>query len=196
LPPLTPEDVPAVLAQRGPGQRLELEIGCGNGHFLEEYCSRNLSVMYIGVELKAGRCEKARRKIERRGLPHAYVIEGRAEELLPFLPESSVDVIHLYFPDPWPKARHRRRRFLRMPNLDRLAGILAPNGKILFATDFFDYYLQTKLLFALHPKLEPTGEDVPNEIFVSVFGRRFLDLGKKVRVAAARRRPVDQAGRP
>jgi tRNA (guanine-N7-)-methyltransferase len=196
LPPLKPADVPAILAKRAPGQPLELEIGCGNGHFLEAYCSRNPSVLYIGVEIKAGRCEKAHRKIERRGLPHAYVVEGRAEELLPFLPESSVDVVHLYFPDPWPKSRHRRRRFLRMPNLDRLAGILAPNGKILFATDFFDYYLHTKLLFALHPDLEPTGGEVSHEIFASVFGRRFLDLGKKVRVTAARRRPVDQGGSP
>ena len=190
--PLAPPEVPAVLAGRAPGQRLELEIGCGNGHFLEEYCSRDPSILYLGVELKADRCRKACSKIERRGLINAYVVESRAEELLEILPQASVDRIHVYFPDPWPKARHRRRRFLRQPNLDRLAWILAPGGRILFATDFFDYYLHTKLLFGLHPALEPCDEPLPDEAFLSVFARRFRDLGKEVRVAAACRR-TDQA---
>jgi len=194
LPPIAPADVPAVLARRAPGQRLELEIGCGNGHFLAEYCSRNPSTLYIGVEIKASRCEKACRKIERRGLGNAYVVEGRAEDVLGFLPPASVDLVHLYFPDPWPKSRHRRRRFLRMPNLDRLAGILAPGGAILFATDFFDYYLHTKLLFSLHPDLVPSDAGVPEETFLSVFGKRFQDLGKTVRTTAARRRPLAPNG--
>lgn len=186
--PLSPAEIPAVVGRRAPGQRLEVEIGCGNGHFLEEYCARNPQVLYLGIELKAGRCEKACRKVERRGLANAFVIEARAEEVLELLPESSVDLVHIYFPDPWPKSRHRRRRFLRMPNLDRLAGLLSPGGGILFATDFFDYYLHTKLLFALHPRLEPALCDLPQELFVSVFGKRFLELGKTVRLAAARRK--------
>lgn len=177
-----------MLARRAPGQRLELEIGCGNGHFLEEYCSRHPSVLYVGVEIKPSRCEKACRKIERRGLRHAHVVEGRAEELLALMPAASVDVVHLYFPDPWPKSRHRRRRFLRMPNLDRLALLLRPGGVILFATDFFDYYLHTKLLFSLHPDLEPGGEAAPEEVFLSVFGKRFQELGKTVHTTSARRR--------
>jgi tRNA (guanine-N7-)-methyltransferase len=188
LRPLPPGDVGAVLDRRAPGQRLEVEIGCGNGHFLEEYCSRNPGVLYLGIELKAGRCEKACRKIERRGLANAYVIEARAEDVLGLLPESAVDVVHIYFPDPWPKSRHRRRRFLRMPNLDRIALLLAPGGRILFATDYFDYYLHTKLLFALHPRLEPAAYDLPRELFGSVFGKRFAELGKPVRLAAALRR--------
>jgi tRNA (guanine-N7-)-methyltransferase len=187
LRPLSPEEVPAVLARRATGQRLEVEIGCGNGHFLAEHCGRNSGILYLGIEPKARRCEKACRKIERRGLEHAYVVGARAEEVLQHLPESSVNLVHIYFPDPWPKSRHRRRRFLRMPNLDRLASLLSPGGSILFATDYFDYYLHTKLLFALHPQLEPATLDLPRELFVSVFGRRFLELGKSVRLAAARR---------
>jgi tRNA (guanine-N7-)-methyltransferase len=194
LPPIAPADLPAVLAGRSPGQRLELEIGCGNGHFLEEYCSRNPGILYIGVELKPSRCEKACRKIERRGLRNAYVVEGRAEELFGLIPSGSVDQVHMYFPDPWPKSRHRRRRFLRMQNLDHLVGILAPDGAILFATDFFDYYLQTKLLFSLHPDLAPGDAVVPQEAFLSVFGRRFQNLGKSVRTTAARRRTGPPAG--
>jgi len=186
--------VPALVAARAPGQRLEIEIGCGNGHFLEEYCSRNPSVLYIGVDIKPSRCEKACRKIERRGLGNAHVVEGRAEEVLVLIPEASVDVAHLYFPDPWPKSRHRRRRFLRMPNLDRLARLLRPGGAILFATDFFDYYLHTKLLFSLHPDLMPGEDAAPEEIFLSVFGKRFQDLGKTVRITSARRRMPETSG--
>ncbi|MBN1834880.1 MAG: methyltransferase domain-containing protein [Spirochaetales bacterium] len=186
--PIGPADIPSVLAKRAPGQRLEIEIGCGNGHFLEEYCALHPSTLYIGIELKPSRCEKACRKIQRRALGNAYVVAGRAEEVLPLMPAGSVDRVHLYFPDPWPKSRHRRRRFLRMPNLDRLAGILAPGGLILFATDFFDYYLQAKLLFAVHPDLLSVEAGLPEQAFGSVFARRFQELGKTVHRAAARRR--------
>ena len=74
-----------------------------------------------------------------------------------------------------------------MPNLDRLARLLRPGGLILFATDFFDYYLHTKLLFSLHPELVPGDDTVPEESFLSVFAKRFEDLGKTVRTLSARR---------
>jgi tRNA G46 methylase TrmB len=185
-----------VLSRRAPGQPLEVEIGCGNGHFLEQYCSLHPQVLYLGVELKHERCLKACRKIERRALEHAHVVEGEAEEVIRRLPAGVVDTFHLYFPDPWPKSRHRRRRFLRMGNLEAMVRALALGGRVLFTTDFFDYYLQAKVLFGLHPDLAPGADTVPEGAFVSVFGRRFRDLGKRVRTATARRLAGGEAPGP
>jgi tRNA (guanine-N(7)-)-methyltransferase len=169
------------------GKRLEVEIGCGNGHFLVEFCTRNPDVLFFGVEIKKKRCLKAVKKINRRGLENAFVIHGTGEEVIRLLPDGCVDAFHLYFPDPWPKSRHRRRRFLRLDNLTELLRSLKDNGLILVVTDFFDYYLHTKLLFILQPDLTLTQARPSESVLVSVYGQRFLDLGKPLRTLAARK---------
>lgn len=169
------------------GRRLEIEIGCGNGHFLVEYAWRNPEVLVAGLELKQSRCAKAQSKIQSRGLANAWVAKTRAEELLPALRADSVQAYHLYFPDPWPKSRHRRRRFFRAENLQIMTTTLAPGGLILFGTDFFDYYLQAKLLVALQPALRLEPLYPPEEVFLSVFARRFRDIAKEIRFLAARK---------
>lgn len=173
-----------------PRQPLEIEIGCGNGHFLAQYAGANPQLCVAGLELKASRCLKAEKKVSARGLPNAWVALSRAEELLPQLPAERIQAYHLYFPDPWPKARHRRRRFLRAENLKAMAATLAPGGLILFGTDFFDYYLQAKVLVSLQPGLELQPLHPPAEVFLSVFAQRFRDIAKPVRFLAARKLPA------
>lgn len=171
----------------GAGRHLEIEIGCGNGHFLAEYAQRNPEVSIAGLEPKESRCLKAQKKIESRGLGNAWVVRARAEEILPDLPSGRIRTYHLYFPDPWPKSRHRRRRFLRAENLQTMTATLAPKGLLLFGTDFFDYYLQAKLLIALQPGLRLELLYPPQEVFLSVFARRFRDIAKEIRFLAARK---------
>lgn len=177
-----------VRAVDGPS-RLEIEIGCGNGHFLAEYAQRNPEVCIAGLELKNSRCLKAQSKIDRGPVSNARVVQTRAEQVLSALPPNRVRTYHVYFPDPWPKARHRRRRFLRGENLRAMASTLEPGGRILFGTDFFDYYLQAKLLVALEPTLELQPLGPPEEVFLSVFARRFRDISKQIRFLAARKLP-------
>jgi tRNA (guanine-N7-)-methyltransferase len=190
LPVLSAGELLQTIQGLAAGQRFEIEIGCGNGHFLAEYARRNPQVCVAGLELKANRCLKAQNKIDSHCLVNAWVVQTRAEEFLPALPPNRVHAYHLYFPDPWPKSRHRRRRFLRAENVRAMAATLAPGGLILFGTDFFDYYLQAKLLLALQPALELQPLYPPEEVFLSVFARRFRDIAKEIRFLAARKLPV------
>jgi tRNA (guanine-N(7)-)-methyltransferase len=190
------EDLPRLLrsleAGTGKGEllrfpKLEIEIGCGNGHFLAEYCAANPATLLFGIEIKNKRCLKACSKIEKRALNNAYVIQGSAEQAIGLLPDESVDTFHIYFPDPWPKSKHRRRRFLRQENLHELERCLKPGGSIFFATDFFDYYLHSKLLFILNPGLMLHGEKPADSVFQSIFGKKYLDMGKTIHVLSARK---------
>lgn len=163
-------------------------MGCGNGHFLAAYCTGHPEVAYLGVELKSKRCQKTVQKIERAGLGRAFVLQAAAERVLQALPDASVDRYHIYFPDPWPKARHRRRRFLRGQTLAELRRTLRPGGELAFATDFLDYYLQAKLLCILEPELELGGSPPGRDIFVSVYGDLLARKGRPVHAFTARRR--------
>jgi tRNA (guanine-N7-)-methyltransferase len=171
----------------GSFEKLEVEIGCGNGHFLVEYCRMNPTSLLIGLEIKKKRCLKAQRKIEKRQLANARVIHGPAEAVLKYLPDCSVDSFHLYFPDPWPKARHRRRRFLRRGNIEILRQKLKIGGAIFFVTDYFDYYLHTKVLFLLHEGIRLSRQSHSTSVYRSVFARRFSDKGKQVRSLTVRK---------
>jgi tRNA (guanine-N7-)-methyltransferase len=182
---LQPEDLPRLLHIRP--EKLEVEIGCGNGHFMAEYCRINPKSLFIGVEIKKKRCLKALRKIERRQLASARVIHGSAEAVLKKLPDESVDSFHLYFPDPWPKARHRRRRFLRRGNIEILRRKLKAGGSIFFVTDYFDYYFHTKILFLLQEGIRLSRQPPSTSVYRSVFAQRFTDKGKQVRSLTVRK---------
>lgn len=175
----------AALAAAAAGGRLEVEIGCGNGIFLADYAAARPHSVCLGIDLKKRRCEKAQHKVARRGLANAFVINGRAEEVLGDLPPGSVHAFHIYFPDPWPKSRHRRRRFLRGAILDRMVDALDLDGRILFATDFLDYHVQARVLFAWHPELLLDDADAPRGADRSTFAVRLAGVGAGMRVACA-----------
>jgi tRNA (guanine-N7-)-methyltransferase len=185
---LRPEQVPRLL--RGSQKRLEIEIGCGNGHFMAEYCRLHPSRLFIGVEIKKKRCLKAQEKIEKRKLPNAWVVHGSAEEVLHVLPDGSVDSFHLYFPDPWPKSRHRRRRFLRRKNIQTLTRKLKIGGHMFIVTDYFDYYLHTKVLLLLQEGLRLSRHLPGDPVFRSVYAQRFRQSGKQMRSLTAERTGV------
>jgi tRNA (guanine-N7-)-methyltransferase len=185
--PVGVQEALAVVAARAPGLRLEVEIGCGNGHFLAEYARDLADAMVIGVDAKAQRCEKAAAKAARLGLDRVVIVCARAEHLLDALAPASVDAFHVYFPDPWPKTRHRKRRFMRREQLEVLHALLAPGGRLYFATDFFDYYLQTKLLLLAHGGFALEDSTPPPQAFVSVFGLRFADWGRPLHSLVAHR---------
>ncbi len=198
---LSPEDLPQVLRAVSPDvnrgvlerksdrfEKLEVEIGCGNGHFMIEYCRLNPLCLFIGVEIKKKRCLKAQAKIDNQNITNARVIYGSAEEALHYLPDGSVDTFHLYYPDPWPKSKHRRRRFLRKENIEMLLRKLTIGGLIFFVTDFFDYYFHAKVLVLLQDGLELSSKAPSESIFQSMFAERFLHTGKGVHLLAARKR--------
>jgi len=184
----------ALLAGRPAEAACEVEIGCGNGHFLAAYAADRRDTLLIGIDLKAHRCRRAQEKADKRGFTHVHILQGAAEVFIRDLPPRSVDAFHIYFPDPWPKSRHRKRRFFTGENLQVLVDRLRPGGRLHFGTDFFDYYLQAKVLVALHPLLRLTSEPAPQPVLSSIYGQRFTEAEKAIRIFTAERSalPDDQ----
>lgn len=181
---LTPGELAQRLAEiRRP---LEVEIGMGGGHFLVEYARRHPDVTFVGIERKRHRVLRALKKIDAARLPNARVVMGDAGALLDLLAPSSVSAFHIYFLDPWPKSKHRKRRFLRGDTVGLLLDRLEPDGRILFATDMLDYFIQTKILFILRGAVWSDSEP-PEEAHLSVYSARFREAGTRTYFAAARK---------
>ncbi len=100
-------------------------------------------------------------------------------------PPRSVDAFHIYFPDPWPKSRHRKRRFFTMERLNEMAERLCAGGRLHFGTDFLDYYLQAKVLVALHGGFRLTEEPAPQQVLSSMFSQRSMEANKAIRIFSA-----------
>ncbi|MHA1157311.1 MAG: tRNA (guanosine(46)-N7)-methyltransferase TrmB [Alphaproteobacteria bacterium] len=129
-----PEQTPAALFA-DPRDRLVLEIGFGGGEHLVAAATANPGTGYLGVEPFVNGLARAVSEIDRLGLTNIRLFDDDAGLLMDSLPASVVDTVELPFPDPWPKRRHWKRRFVRPANLDRLARILKPGGTLLIATD-------------------------------------------------------------
>src|SRR5882672_6891700 len=130
-------------------QPVEVELGSGDGSFLAEYAARHPEHNFIGVERLLGRIRKMDRKGLRSGLRNLLGIRIESSYFLEYLlPPNSATALHIYFPDPWPKRKHRRHRLIneRFPALARQA--LAPGGKVYLRTDDQDYFEQMVAVFA------------------------------------------------
>ena len=124
-------------------QPLEVELGSGDGSFLAEYARRHPERNFIGVERLLGRIRKLDRKGRRAGLTNLRGVRIESSYFLEYLlPPRSAAALHIYFPDPWPKRKHRRHRLIneRFPALARQA--LAPGGTVYLRTDDQDYFEQ------------------------------------------------------
>ena len=170
-------------------QPLEVELGSGDGSLLLSYAQEHSERNFIGVERLLGRIRKLDRKGRRLGLQNLRGVRIECTYFLKcLLPSQSAEALHIYFPDPWPKSRHRRRRFLRRLELDDLAARLKPQGRIYFVTDFFDYSIQAKVLMLLNDRLSVVDEAPPDEALISVFGRKSVEWGKNTYFVTGSRR--------
>jgi len=121
-------------------KKIEIEVGCGKGFFLAETASCNSSRYYLGIESAHSFARLAENRVRRRGIQNVRVVDWSAETLLPFFKKNTVDRFHIYFPDPWPKKRHSKRRLWKEDFLNELERLLIPKGKIYFATDHLEYF--------------------------------------------------------
>lgn len=130
------------LAEIKNGERpVELDLGCGDGSFLIDLARAHPDRDFIGVERLLGRCKKVSRKIIRNKVPNAKILRLDSKYVVEWLlPPASISRIHLLCPDPWPKARHHRRRLIQIPFLEAVKKALQPRGEFLFMTDHEEYY--------------------------------------------------------
>jgi tRNA (guanine-N7-)-methyltransferase len=146
----TGRTAPADLASVFPGspKRLRLEVGFGGGEHLIARAAREPDAGFIGVEPFVNGMAKAVAAIVDGGITNVRVFGGEASVLLDWIPSASLESIDLLYPDPWPKKRHWKRRFVSAENLDRMARVLKPDGALRFVSDIPSYVAWTLALVA------------------------------------------------
>ncbi len=133
-------------------QEVWLEVGFGAGEHLVWQAQHHPQVGLIGAEPYEMGMAKLLTKLEETPLNTVRLYEGDGREIIEALPDASLGRFFLLFPDPWPKARHHKRRFLQMAMLDELARVLKPGSELRFATDDKSYLPYALERLMAHPK--------------------------------------------
>lgn len=120
-------------------ERIVIEIGYGGGEHLARKAGEEPGTGFIGCEVFTGGIGKMVGALHANGLTNVRLFTDDALKLLMALPEASIDAVYLLYPDPWPKTRHHKRRFVSPTTLAELARVIRPGGTFFFATDIEDY---------------------------------------------------------
>jgi len=154
LPRLAIPDGPIdldALFEGGAGGEAILEIGFGGGEHLVAQAKAHPDQRRLGVEPFLNGVASCLRHIEEQGAQNVRLHQGDARDILARLPPASLSRIDILFPDPWPKARHHKRRLLQPDVIAACARVLKPGGELRFATDWKDYAAWTLALFLKSP---------------------------------------------
>ena len=149
-------DLPALFQQKVTAVRLE--IGFGGGEHLLARMRESPEIGFIGVEPFINGMAKFLAVIERENLTNIRLWDGDAALMLPRLPAGSLDAIDLLYPDPWPKRRQRKRRFVSERTLALFARALRQGGRFRFASDIDDYVGWTLARLLASPDFEWTDQ--------------------------------------
>jgi len=141
-----------------PVEAMRLEIGFGGGEHLLHRSGEEPETGFIGVEPFVNGMAKLLSALDDRPRPNLRLFQDDATILLDWLPDASLASVDLLYPDPWPKKRHFKRRFVNRRNLDRLARVLKPGGLFHFASDIDTYVNWTLRHAAEHPEFNWTAE--------------------------------------
>lgn len=162
-----------------------LEIGFGKGEALIEMAKQKPHVNFVGVEVYKSGTGALFNTLKEQDIKNVRVILADVVPLLTnAIPAHSLSQVYIYFPDPWPKKKHRKRRLLQTEFLDLIKRVLVPNGYIHFATDWQDYARHATAVLSQHPDFEVVLDKnlildyVPRPS--TKFYRRALELGHKI----------------
>jgi tRNA (guanine-N7-)-methyltransferase len=122
---------------------VEMEIGCGKGTFLTEQAKARPEVNFFGIEWARWFWRYTSDRLRRNNCMNARTVRADASFFLrEHVPGDSLAVLHIYFPDPWPKKRHHKRRLIQEPFLREVERVLKPGGRLQIVTDHKDYFEQ------------------------------------------------------
>jgi tRNA (guanine-N7-)-methyltransferase len=125
----------------GNNHPVELEIGAGKGTFLTEQARARPDVNFFGIEWANWFWRYASDRLRRNNLLNTRTVRAEAGFFLTeFVPSDSISVLHIYFPDPWPKARHHKRRLIHEKFISLVSRVLVPRGRIQIVTDHKGYW--------------------------------------------------------
>jgi len=133
-------DFPGLFGRNAP---VELELGAGDGSFLIRHAALHTDHDFIGVERLLGRLRKIDRKARRQGLTNVRALRLEASYVLEWMvPAGSLEAVHVYFPDPWPKRRHWKNRLINTRFTELVARAVRPGGHFHVRTDNEPYFNQ------------------------------------------------------
>jgi tRNA (guanine-N7-)-methyltransferase len=173
----------------------EVEIGFGKGRYLLQRAQGEPESRFLGIEIANKYFRIVVTRARKRGLSNLLAVRADAAYLMSaVLPRGFARAVHVYFPDPWPKTRHHKRRLFDPENLDLLFGLLRPDGRLWFATDHLDYGELVVELLERMPgvKVErlaglwPEGPRTNYEAKYEREGRPIVRLGVRLRPGADR----------
>jgi len=184
-----PLDLDAVYGRRA--SRV-LEIGFGMGEALAEMAQTNPEHDFLGLEVHTPGVGNLLKLVDASGLTNVRVISHDAVEVLThMIPPDCFDGVHIFFPDPWPKKRHHKRRLIQPAFVRLLASRMRPGGYLHLATDWVEYAAQMLAVASAEPLLVNTVADYaprPASRPLTKFEQRGIRLGHEVRDLLFRRR--------
>lgn len=171
-------------------QPLHLEVGTGKGQFIYTLATNHQDINYLGIEKYDSAIVKALYKQIEEPLDNFRLLRADAIHLLDLFPAKSIARIYLNFSDPWPKARHEKRRLTNVTFLKRYEELLIPGGEVHFKTDnrtLFDYSIEQMIEYGM--TIISKSYDYHNEetnIITTEFEDRFVSLGQPIHHLIAR----------
>jgi tRNA (guanine-N7-)-methyltransferase len=169
---------------------VELEVGSGKGLFLVNAASERPEHNFLGVELSRKYARLAAERAVKRGLTNVRIWPGDARSVLArHVADSSLNTVHVYFPDPWWKKRHKKRRVFTESLMASVVRTLEPGGQLLVATDVEEYFGVIRALVASQPQLvelppPPVREPEHALDYLTNFERKFRIEGRAIFRAA------------
>jgi tRNA (guanine-N7-)-methyltransferase len=176
-----------------------LEIGSGKGTFLLNEARAHPELNYLGIEWANEFYRYSVDRIRRWGLTNVRILRADARDVIGrFLPDESIAVLHIYFPDPWPKKRHHKRRFFAPANLKHALRCLIKGGELRLATDYADYFVIISDLLLRDPQIAPlfrkidfltTDAAEKGEWVGTNFERKYIKEGRQIYTLAVEKLP-------
>ncbi|HWD92386.1 MAG TPA: tRNA (guanosine(46)-N7)-methyltransferase TrmB [Verrucomicrobiae bacterium] len=172
---LEPLEISALFAKPQP---LEVELGCGDASFLVNHAKAQPGRNFIGVERLGGRIRKLDRKGRRAGLANLRGVRIESGYFLEYLlAPKSVAALHIYFPDPWPKRKHLKNRFINERFLEIAQRVLVPEGIVYLRTDHENYFEQMLAVFAASTAFRVVETPLELSALLTDFEADFLKQG-------------------
>ena len=175
-----PVDFAALFGNDAP---VEVEIGTGKGTFLLARAGANPHLNFLGIEWARAYAIYAADRFRRAGLTNVRMLRTDAGEFFrKCIQPQTLWRVHIYFPDPWPKARHHRRRLIQPPFVENVRRCLKMGGQLIIVTDHVDYFRQVQAVLASAPGWAavpvPRMADKSGELVGTNFERKYIAQGR------------------